>query len=54
MGRITLNRPDSLNAWTEAFGHELGEVVNERAAEAGRARGADHGRRDAASRRAPI
>ena len=35
VGRITLNRPDSLNAWTEEFGHELGEVVNERAADDG-------------------
>jgi len=33
LGRITLNRPDSLNAWTEEFGHELGEVVNQRAAD---------------------
>jgi len=33
IGRITLNRPGSLNAWTEEFGHELGEVVNERAAD---------------------
>jgi len=32
IGRITLNRPDSLNAWTEQLGHELGELVNERAA----------------------
>ena len=33
IGRITLNRPQTLNAWTEEFGHELGEVVNERAAD---------------------
>jgi 2-(1,2-epoxy-1,2-dihydrophenyl)acetyl-CoA isomerase len=33
VGRITLNRPDSLNAWTEELGHELGELVNVRAAE---------------------
>ncbi len=33
MGRITLNRPDTLNAWTAEFGRELGEVVNERAAD---------------------
>ena len=31
VGRITLNRPDSLNAWTDQLGHELGELVNERA-----------------------
>lgn len=34
VGRITLNRPDSLNAWTEEFGRELGELVNQRAADA--------------------
>lgn len=33
VGRITLNRPQTLNAWTEEFGHELGEVVNQRAAD---------------------
>ena len=33
VGRITLNRPETINAWTEQFGHELSEVVNERAAE---------------------
>lgn len=33
VGRITLNRPETLNAWTEEFGHELGEVVNVRAAD---------------------
>jgi 2-(1,2-epoxy-1,2-dihydrophenyl)acetyl-CoA isomerase len=33
VGRITLNRPDTLNAWTAEFGHELSEVVNERAAD---------------------
>lgn len=32
VGRITLDRPDSLNAWTEQFGHELRELVTERAA----------------------
>ncbi len=32
-GRITLNRPETLNAWTSEFGRELGEVVNERAAD---------------------
>jgi 2-(1,2-epoxy-1,2-dihydrophenyl)acetyl-CoA isomerase len=31
VGRITLNRPQTLNAWTAEFGHELSEVVNERA-----------------------
>jgi 2-(1,2-epoxy-1,2-dihydrophenyl)acetyl-CoA isomerase len=33
VGRITLNRPETLNAWTAEFGHELSEVVNERAAD---------------------
>src|SRR5829696_552116 len=33
IGRITLNRPETLNAWTEEFGHELGEVINVRAAD---------------------
>ena len=32
VGRITLNRPESLNAWTEELGNELGELVTERAA----------------------
>jgi 2-(1,2-epoxy-1,2-dihydrophenyl)acetyl-CoA isomerase len=27
VGRITLNRPDSLNAWHAAFGHELGNAL---------------------------
>jgi 2-(1,2-epoxy-1,2-dihydrophenyl)acetyl-CoA isomerase len=27
VGRITLNRPDSLNAWTEDFGRELKQVI---------------------------
>jgi 2-(1,2-epoxy-1,2-dihydrophenyl)acetyl-CoA isomerase len=27
VGTITLNRPDSLNAWTEQFGLELGQVL---------------------------
>jgi 2-(1,2-epoxy-1,2-dihydrophenyl)acetyl-CoA isomerase len=27
VGRITLNRPDTLNAWNEQFGKDLGEVV---------------------------
>lgn len=34
VGRITLNRPDRLNAWVpEPFGRELKEIVTERAAE---------------------
>ena len=33
VGRITLNRPDSLNAWTAAFGAELRETVDGPAAE---------------------
>jgi 2-(1,2-epoxy-1,2-dihydrophenyl)acetyl-CoA isomerase len=28
IGRVTLNRPDSLNAWTEDFGRELSQVIN--------------------------
>jgi 2-(1,2-epoxy-1,2-dihydrophenyl)acetyl-CoA isomerase len=31
VGRITLNRPDSLNAWNEQFGKDLGHVVTEEA-----------------------
>ena len=31
VGRITLNRPDRLNAWNEAFGHELKQVITEEA-----------------------
>jgi 2-(1,2-epoxy-1,2-dihydrophenyl)acetyl-CoA isomerase len=27
VGRVTLNRPDSLNAWTAAFGRELKQVI---------------------------
>jgi 2-(1,2-epoxy-1,2-dihydrophenyl)acetyl-CoA isomerase len=27
VGRITLNRPDSLNAWTAAFGRDLKQVI---------------------------
>jgi 2-(1,2-epoxy-1,2-dihydrophenyl)acetyl-CoA isomerase len=33
VGRITLNRPDSLNAWTTAFGEELKQVVTVDAAD---------------------
>ncbi len=33
VGRITLDRPESLNAWTEELARELSEAVNERAAE---------------------
>jgi len=33
IGRITLDRPETLNAWTAEFGHELSEVVNQRAAD---------------------
>ena len=33
VGRITLNRPDSLNAWTAAFGAELRETVDGPAAD---------------------
>ena len=33
VGRITLNRPETLNAWTAEFGRELKQVVTERAAD---------------------
>jgi 2-(1,2-epoxy-1,2-dihydrophenyl)acetyl-CoA isomerase len=33
VGRLTLNRPDSLNAWTAEFGRELKQVVEEEAAQ---------------------
>ncbi len=33
VGRITLNRPDTLNAWTAQFGDELTQVVTEDAAD---------------------
>jgi 2-(1,2-epoxy-1,2-dihydrophenyl)acetyl-CoA isomerase len=33
IGRITLNRPESLNAWTTQFGEELSKAVNEDAAD---------------------
>lgn len=32
IGRITLNRPETLNAWTAAFGHELKQVISSEAA----------------------
>jgi 2-(1,2-epoxy-1,2-dihydrophenyl)acetyl-CoA isomerase len=32
VGRITLNRPDSLNSWNEDFGRELGQVLGSDAA----------------------
>jgi 2-(1,2-epoxy-1,2-dihydrophenyl)acetyl-CoA isomerase len=33
VGRVTLNRPDSLNAWTAAFGRELKQVIEGDAAD---------------------
>jgi 2-(1,2-epoxy-1,2-dihydrophenyl)acetyl-CoA isomerase len=33
VGRITLNRPDSLNAWTHDFGRELKQVIERDAAD---------------------
>jgi 2-(1,2-epoxy-1,2-dihydrophenyl)acetyl-CoA isomerase len=33
VGRLTLNRPDSLNAWTAAFGRELKRVIEVDAAD---------------------
>jgi 2-(1,2-epoxy-1,2-dihydrophenyl)acetyl-CoA isomerase len=33
VGRITLNRPDTLNAWTAEFGAELVDVVNRASAD---------------------
>jgi 2-(1,2-epoxy-1,2-dihydrophenyl)acetyl-CoA isomerase len=33
VGRITLNRPDSLNAWTDEFGRELKQVITGDAAD---------------------
>jgi len=33
MGRLTLNRPETLNAWTAQFGHELLHVVEHEAAQ---------------------
>ena len=33
IGRVTLNRPDSLNSWTEDFGRELKQVITGDAAD---------------------
>src|SRR5688500_254003 len=33
VGRVTLNRPDTLNAWHEGFGRELKQVITGEAAE---------------------
>ncbi len=33
VGRLTLNRPDSLNAWTPQFGHELKAAITGEAAD---------------------
>jgi len=33
VGRLTLNRPETLNAWTAEFGHELKQVVEGEAAD---------------------
>jgi 2-(1,2-epoxy-1,2-dihydrophenyl)acetyl-CoA isomerase len=33
VGRVTLNRPDSLNAWTDEFGRELKQVITGDAAD---------------------
>jgi 2-(1,2-epoxy-1,2-dihydrophenyl)acetyl-CoA isomerase len=35
VGRLTLNRPESLNAWTTQFGHELLDVITGEAADDG-------------------
>jgi 2-(1,2-epoxy-1,2-dihydrophenyl)acetyl-CoA isomerase len=34
VGKLTLNRPETLNAWTAQFGHELKHVVDHEAADA--------------------
>src|SRR5690349_5940877 len=33
VGRLTLNRPDTLNAWTDQFGRELLELLSTEAAD---------------------
>jgi 2-(1,2-epoxy-1,2-dihydrophenyl)acetyl-CoA isomerase len=33
VGRLTLNRPESLNAWTDAFGRELRSIIERDAAQ---------------------
>jgi 2-(1,2-epoxy-1,2-dihydrophenyl)acetyl-CoA isomerase len=33
VGRITLDRPETMNAWIDEFGREVGEVINQRAAD---------------------
>ena len=33
VAHITLNRPETVNAWNEEFGRELGDAINERAAD---------------------
>ena len=33
VGRLTLNRPQTLNAWTAQFGEELGQVIDAEAAD---------------------
>ena len=33
VGRLTLNRPDRLNAWTAELGRELGQVLGGEAAD---------------------
>src|SRR5690348_13267736 len=33
VGRLTLNRPETLNAWTAQFGAELGQVLQGEAAD---------------------
>ena len=44
VGRLTLNRPESLNAWTTQFGHELLDVITDEAADDARAGHAGHRR----------
>ena len=45
MGGLTLNRPDTLNAWTPEFGRDLKSVIQGEAAERVRSLRADHRRR---------